>query len=178
MINRLLGRKMAKSRNLPGVTKSLQWVRIGGRELEGLQENALELLDSPGIIPARQLDQEGALKLAICNDIGEASYDRVVVAAALCDRVNDLHRRCGSPAPPSTHFTSLSHTLQISPWAIQPFSGTAARTWRCGVSWNATACRTTKSPANKSCTTSRTSSTRYGRLSPLPLPLPPLPTRC
>jgi hypothetical protein len=102
---------MAKSRNLPGVTKSLQWVRIGGRELEGLQENALELLDSPGIIPARQLDQEGALKLAICNDIGEASYDRVVVAAALCDRVNDLHRRCGSPSPPSsTHFTSHSHT--------------------------------------------------------------------
>jgi ribosome biogenesis GTPase A len=107
---------MAKSRNLPGVTKSLQWVRIGGRELEGLQENALELLDSPGIIPARQLDQEGALKLAICNDIGEASYDRVVVAAALCDRVNDLHRRCGRPSPPPppltsrlslTHFKSL-----------------------------------------------------------------------
>ena len=98
---------MAKSRNLPGVTKSLQWVRIGGRELEGLQENALELLDSPGIIPARQLDQEGALKLAICNDIGEASYDRVVVAAALCDRVNELHRRCARRLPPYLS-TSLS----------------------------------------------------------------------
>jgi hypothetical protein len=104
---------MAKSRNLPGVTKSLQWVRIGGRELEGLQENALELLDSPGIIPARQLDQEGALKLAICNDIGEASYDRVVVAAALCDRVNDLHRRCGCPPLNSLHVT-LSHTPKLS----------------------------------------------------------------
>jgi ribosome biogenesis GTPase A len=81
---------MAKSRNLPGVTKSLQWVRIGG--IEGNQEDVLELLDSPGIIPARQVDQEGALKLAICNDIGEASYDRVVVAAAMCDRINTLHR--------------------------------------------------------------------------------------
>ena len=30
----------------------------------------------PGIIPARQFDQIGAMKLAICNDIGEASYDR------------------------------------------------------------------------------------------------------
>jgi ribosome biogenesis GTPase A len=48
---------MAKSRNLPGVTKSLMWVRLGG--VEGSQENCIELLDSPGIIPARQLDQEG-----------------------------------------------------------------------------------------------------------------------
>lgn len=51
------GKKMAKSRNLPGVTKSLMWVRLGG--VEGSQENCIELLDSPGIIPARQLDQEG-----------------------------------------------------------------------------------------------------------------------
>lgn len=53
----LTGKKMAKSRNLPGVTKSLMWVRLGG--VEGSQENCIELLDSPGIIPARQLDQEG-----------------------------------------------------------------------------------------------------------------------
>ena len=33
----------------------------------------------PGIIPARQFDQIGAMKLAICNDIGEASYDRCVL---------------------------------------------------------------------------------------------------
>jgi ribosome biogenesis GTPase A len=50
------------------------------------------LLDSPGIIPARQLDQRSALFLAICNDIGEASYDRVTVAAAMCDELNHLHR--------------------------------------------------------------------------------------
>lgn len=89
LINRLLGRKMAKSRNMPGVTKSLQWVRIGG--IEGSQENVIELLDSPGIIPAKQVDQKSALKLAICNDIGEASYDRVVVAAAMCDLINKVH---------------------------------------------------------------------------------------
>lgn len=40
--------------------------------------NELELLDSPGIIPARQEDQNQALKLAICNDIGQASYDTQV----------------------------------------------------------------------------------------------------
>ena len=32
------------------------------------------MLDSPGIIPARQLDQDGAVRLAICNDIGEVLY--------------------------------------------------------------------------------------------------------
>ena len=86
IINRLLGRRMAKSMNLPGVTRSLQWVRIGGNEIS--QEDTLELLDSPGIIPAKELDQNCAVNLAICNDIGEASYDRVVIAEELCDRLN------------------------------------------------------------------------------------------
>lgn len=90
LINRLLGKRIARSQNLPGVTRSLQWIRIGG--VEGSQENCLELLDSPGIIPARQFDQHGAVRLAICNDIGEASYDRHVVAAAMCDEINRIHR--------------------------------------------------------------------------------------
>jgi ribosome biogenesis GTPase A len=90
LINRLLARKLARSQNLPGVTRSMQWIRVGG--LDGPQGNVLELLDSPGIIPARQFDQHSALRLAICNDIGEASYDRVVVAAAMCDEINRLHK--------------------------------------------------------------------------------------
>eukprot|EP01039_Chlorochromonas_danica_P002833 gene2833-3092_t len=91
LINRLLGRRLAKSRNLPGVTRSLQWIRIGGGGGGGLQENHLELLDSPGIIPARQILHDNAVKLAICNDIGEASYDRVVVAAAMVNYLKTLH---------------------------------------------------------------------------------------
>jgi ribosome biogenesis GTPase A len=91
LINKLLGKKMAKSRNMPGVTKSMQWVRIG-KSLT-TQEGAIELLDSPGIIPARQVDQGGAIKLAICNDIGEASYDRVVIAGEMCESLIGLHRR-------------------------------------------------------------------------------------
>jgi ribosome biogenesis GTPase A len=89
LINKILGKKMAKSRNMPGVTRSLQWVRIGG--LEGDQTGAIELLDSPGIIPAQAFNQEAALKLAICNDIGEASYDRVLAAGAMVDLLNRLH---------------------------------------------------------------------------------------
>jgi len=43
----------------------------------------LELLDSPGIIPMRISDQSAAIKLAICDDIGERSYDVTDVAAIL-----------------------------------------------------------------------------------------------
>jgi hypothetical protein len=31
------------------------------------------------------------MKLAICNDIGEASYDRTAAAAAMCDAVIKLN---------------------------------------------------------------------------------------
>ena len=89
LINKILGKKMAKSRNMPGVTRSLMWVRIGG--LSGDQSDAIELLDSPGIIPAQAFNQEAALKLAICNDIGQASYDRVLAAGAMMDLLNGLH---------------------------------------------------------------------------------------
>ncbi|KAG5191763.1 P-loop containing nucleoside triphosphate hydrolase protein [Tribonema minus] len=83
LINQLVGKAVAKSRNLPGVTKKINWIRLGGQDNRIDQE--LELLDSPGIIPAKQEDQESALKLAICNDIGQASYDPQRVSAAMVD---------------------------------------------------------------------------------------------
>lgn len=51
-----------------------RWVRFG---------KDLELLDSPGIIPMRINDQSAAIKLAICDDIGERSYDFSEVARIL-----------------------------------------------------------------------------------------------
>ena len=33
----------------------------------------------------------GAMKLAICNDIGEASYERSAAAAAMCDLIIKLN---------------------------------------------------------------------------------------
>lgn len=41
------------------------------------------MLDSPGIIPMRISDQSAAIKLAICDDIGERSYDVTDIAAIL-----------------------------------------------------------------------------------------------
>lgn len=74
LINRLLKRRMCPAAPRPGVTRALKWVRFG---------KDLELLDSPGIIPMRISDQSAAIKLAICDDIGERSYDFTDVAAIL-----------------------------------------------------------------------------------------------
>ena len=82
LINRLLGRKVAASARRAGVTRQLRWIRIS---------DALELLDAPGIIPARLENQENAVKLAICEDIGEAAYDNQQIGAALVDLLVELN---------------------------------------------------------------------------------------
>mmetsp|Transcript_6782 Transcript_6782/g.8917 ORF Transcript_6782/g.8917 Transcript_6782/m.8917 type:complete len:437 (+) Transcript_6782:78-1388(+) len=99
LINRLIGRAVARSKNIPGVTRTLNWHRIGRYQKEGNKASELELLDSPGIIPAKQVSQETALKLAICNDIGQASYDTQVVAAHMIDLIKEVHRQAPEIAP-------------------------------------------------------------------------------
>ncbi len=81
LINRLVGRKAVVSERRAGVTRKLQWVRIS---------EEIELLDAPGIIPWKLENQEDAVKLAICEDIGQASYDNQLVAAAAVDLLVEL----------------------------------------------------------------------------------------
>lgn len=81
LINRLAGRRAAASAPRPGVTRALSWVRLG---------DDLELLDSPGILPPALDDQEAAMRLAICDDLGEAAYDASAAAAALLGSLRDL----------------------------------------------------------------------------------------
>ncbi len=71
LINRLVRKKVVASSRRAGVTRALRWVRLG-------QE--IDLLDSPGILPARLDNQESALKLALCDDIGQAAYNIESVA--------------------------------------------------------------------------------------------------
>ncbi|MCW6036518.1 ribosome biogenesis GTPase YlqF [Spirulina subsalsa FACHB-351] len=81
LINRLVGKKAVKSARRAGVTRQLQWVRLS---------DDIELLDAPGVIPWRLENQGDAVRLAICEDIGEASYDNHRVAAALVDLLQEL----------------------------------------------------------------------------------------
>ncbi|CAN6476221.1 unnamed protein product [Victoria cruziana] len=88
LVNRLLKRRMCPAAPRPGVTRELKWVRFG---------KDLELLDSPGILPMRISDQTAAIKLAICDDIGERSYDVSDVAAILVQLLK-RHPEIGSKA--------------------------------------------------------------------------------
>ncbi|XP_077241423.1 GTP-binding family protein [Tasmannia lanceolata] len=81
LINRLLKRRMCPAAPRPGVTRQLRWVHFG---------KDLELLDSPGILPMRISDQTAAIKLAICDDIGERSYDVADVATILVQMLTRL----------------------------------------------------------------------------------------
>jgi ribosome biogenesis GTPase A len=81
LINRLLGKRVVESARRPGVTRDLRWVRIS---------KEIELLDAPGIIPGKLNDQTAALKLAICDDIGDAGYDNQRVAAGMVDLLTQL----------------------------------------------------------------------------------------
>jgi len=91
LINKLLGRRRARTANTPGVTRSLQWIRIRTDDSKSKRKE-FELLDSPGIIPATLVDQSDATLLAACNCIGEAAYDNQAVAAYLCEWIMSLYR--------------------------------------------------------------------------------------
>ncbi len=80
LINRLVRKKVVMSSRKAGVTRALQWVRLG---------QDLDLLDAPGVLPPRLDDQQAALRLALCDDIGQASYDIESVAIIF---IKMLHR--------------------------------------------------------------------------------------
>ena len=73
LINRLVRQKVVDSARRAGVTRSLRWVRLG---------QDLDLLDAPGVLPPRLDNQLAALRLALCDDIGQAAYDVEQVALA------------------------------------------------------------------------------------------------
>lgn len=88
MINRILGRRRAKTANTPGVTRALQWIRVKDSKEK---KREFELLDSPGIIPASLQNQYDAALLAACNCIGSKAYDNQAIAAFLFEWLKALH---------------------------------------------------------------------------------------
>ena len=76
VINKLTKSSKTKIGAKAGVTRQQQWVRIN---------KDIDLLDTPGIIPMRQDDQEAATKLAFVNSVSEHAYDNEIVAQKLLD---------------------------------------------------------------------------------------------
>lgn len=74
IINKLTKSSKTKIGAKAGVTRQQQWVRINPQ---------LELLDTPGIIPMKQENQEVANKLAFVNSVSENAYSNELVAKEL-----------------------------------------------------------------------------------------------
>jgi len=74
IINKLTKSSKTKIGAKAGVTRQQQWVRINPQ---------LDLLDTPGIIPMKQDNQEAAQKLAFVNSVSENAYSNESVAREL-----------------------------------------------------------------------------------------------
>lgn len=82
IINKLTKSSKTKIGAKAGVTRQQQWVRINPQ---------LELLDTPGIIPMRQDDQQAAKKLAFVNSISENAYSNEPVAQELLKMLDEKY---------------------------------------------------------------------------------------
>ncbi len=71
LINRIAGKKSAKTGNKPGVTKGKQWINMKGN---------IQLLDTPGILWPKFEDKEIGLKLAYVGSIKDEILDLSEVA--------------------------------------------------------------------------------------------------
>ncbi|MBD2317853.1 ribosome biogenesis GTPase YlqF [Phormidium tenue] len=114
LINRLLKKKVVASANKPGVTRQLRWIRIS---------DEIELLDTPGVIPPLLHDQDAAMKLAICDDIGQAAYDNVLVAAEAVDLLIQLNAKLSSRyiIDPATVTSGIEYIHEVA--ALNKFQG-------------------------------------------------------
>jgi len=105
-INRLAGRKAARTGNLPGLTRGEQWIRIG---------TEIELLDTPGILRPKLNDREVAVKLAATGAIREDAFDPETVSAWILEwlvnhKKKELEARYG-PGTGSLNFESLLEAI-------------------------------------------------------------------
>ena len=71
LINRMTGKKSAKTGDRPGVTKGKQWLAL---------ENGMQLLDTPGILWPKFEDPEVGLNLAFCGSIKDEILDMATLA--------------------------------------------------------------------------------------------------
>ncbi|TCO79969.1 ribosome biogenesis GTPase A [Marinisporobacter balticus] len=82
IINKLTGKKSAKTGDKPGVTRGKQWVRLKGN---------IELLDTPGILWPKFEDQNVGLKLAFTGSIKDEILDIETIALRLIEYLCDKY---------------------------------------------------------------------------------------
>jgi len=82
LINRLVGKRVTNVGNKPGITKSLEWIRINDR---------MELLDTPGILWPKIDNNEVAFNLASMTAIKEEILDLSEVAMYIIKKMLNLY---------------------------------------------------------------------------------------
>lgn len=91
IINRLVGRTVARAADRPGLTQNQQWIKVDGD---------IELMDTPGIMPPRIKNDEEAFYLcaihAIKDDIvGEEEVSSFVLSYLLKNKATQLTEKYG-----------------------------------------------------------------------------------
>ena len=84
LINRLTGRKSAKTGDRPGVTRGKQWLSL---------ESGMQLLDTPGILWPKFEDPRAGLNLAFCGSIKDEILDVSDRALELIKVLQDKYPR-------------------------------------------------------------------------------------
>ena len=82
LINRLTGRKSAKTGDRPGVTRGKQWLSL---------ESGMQLLDTPGILWPKFEDPRAGLNLAFCGSIKDEILDVSDLALELIKVLQDKY---------------------------------------------------------------------------------------
>ena len=83
LINQLVKRKVVNVGNKPGITKSLEWIRVN---------DSIELLDTPGILWPKLDNKEIALNLASMTAIKEEILNKEEVAIYIVKRMLKSYR--------------------------------------------------------------------------------------
>ncbi len=105
IINKLIKKTKAKTGAKAGVTREQQWVRINPK---------IDLLDTPGIIPLKQEDQNKAYKLAFVDSIGENAYDVEAVASIFIKNLNEMY-----PDLIKTHYNLENEEINLENIALK-----------------------------------------------------------
>ena len=82
LINRLTGRRSARTGDRPGVTKGKQWLTL---------ENGMQLLDTPGILWPKFEDPKAGINLAFCGSIKDEILDVPTLAMELIKVLTDKY---------------------------------------------------------------------------------------
>ena len=117
LINRLVRQKVVDSARRAGVTRTLRWVRLG---------QSLDLLDAPGVLPPRLDDQQAALHLALCDDIGQAAYDGEGVALAFLEMLLALEQQPAASVQPQLLEKRYGIAIEAGPGAAHAWLSAAA----------------------------------------------------